>query len=599
MASSTGADRLISASPGGERVGASAADRPLKDDLGARLTGPLLAALIVLIAALPGLVRMPTLDRDEARFAQSTAQMLETGDIVDPRFQDDPRDKKPVGINWLQAGAVKLVSNEAAREIWAYRLPSLLGAMAAAGACVWGAQAFFRPRRAASAGLVLGCGFLLTSEAFIAKTDAVLCAAVALAMAAFAHIYVAARRGETAGKWARALFWIGLALGLMVKGPVAPLAVGLAGLALWIADRGAPWAPRMSWRWGLLFLLAVIGPWATAITVSSDGTFWTHAIGGDVVGKLTGARENHHGFPGFYLLLAPVLMFPATALIPAALVYGWSCRKTPAARFALAWLLPMWLLFEAAPTKLPHYTLPLYGGFALLAAGALARPIGRLARWSGALLSLLAAAAIAVAALALTARFGAPSDAPIAMTGAGLAIVAGLAGAVGVLLGGPDGDMGRRLSFLCAAVVAGVLAHDVLSAGLLPSLSPLWPSRAAAEMLARRDLDPRNGVTPGPVALAGYAEPSLVFALGTDTDLLDGGDTALAVETGRPALVEGRELKAFIAKLQQDRIVADRLGEVQGLDYSTGKHVALSLWLRRPSPKWNLKPPAAPDAPAN
>ena len=30
--------------------------------------------------------------------------MVETGDFVDIRFQDDVRYKKPVGIYWLQAG---------------------------------------------------------------------------------------------------------------------------------------------------------------------------------------------------------------------------------------------------------------------------------------------------------------------------------------------------------------------------------------------------------------------------------------------------------------------------------------------------------------
>jgi 4-amino-4-deoxy-L-arabinose transferase-like glycosyltransferase len=592
MASSTGADRPISAQPAGAAPGATAQDRPARDAFGPRLVGPLLAALIVLISALPGLVRVPTLDRDEARFAQSSAQMLESGDIVDPRFQDEPRDKKPVGINWLQAAAVKLVSNEEARAIWAYRLPSLLGGMAAAAACAWAAQAFFRPWRAASAGVVLGCGFLLSSEAFIAKTDAVLCAATTLAMAGFAHIYATARRGETVGAWPRAALWCGVALGLLVKGPVTPLVVGAAMLVLWAADRRAPWARQLSWRWGLLFVLALVGPWATAITVSSDGSFWARSLGGDVVGKLTAVRETHRGWPGFYLLLASVLVFPATALLPAALVYGWTRRRAEAARFALAWLIPVWLLFELAPTKLPHYTLPLYGALALLAAGALGHPFGRLARWSGAALSLAAGAAVAVATLVLAARQGGPGAASLATAGAGLAVAAGVAGAIGALASGPQAsdsggegrsDMGRRLSFFCVAGSLGVAAHVVLAAGLLPALAPLWTSKAAAELVTRNNLDPRNGVTPGPVAVAGYAEPSLVFALGTDTDLGDGAEAALAVESGAPALVEGRELARFISRLRQDRVTADKLGEVRGLDYSSGKPVTLSLWkLRTP-----------------
>jgi len=58
-----------------------------------------LLALAVLagVTAMLGVVSMPVLDRDEARFAQATAQMLETGDWVQIHFLDEPRHKKPIG----------------------------------------------------------------------------------------------------------------------------------------------------------------------------------------------------------------------------------------------------------------------------------------------------------------------------------------------------------------------------------------------------------------------------------------------------------------------------------------------------------------------
>ena len=67
-------------------------------------------ALLVVCGALfflPGFFNIPPIDRDEARFAQATKQMVETGDYVDIRFQDEVRYKKPVGIYWLQAAAVE------------------------------------------------------------------------------------------------------------------------------------------------------------------------------------------------------------------------------------------------------------------------------------------------------------------------------------------------------------------------------------------------------------------------------------------------------------------------------------------------------------
>ena len=46
------------------------------------------------------------MDRDEPRYAQASKQMLESGDFVDIRFQNEARHKKPVGIYWLQSAAV-------------------------------------------------------------------------------------------------------------------------------------------------------------------------------------------------------------------------------------------------------------------------------------------------------------------------------------------------------------------------------------------------------------------------------------------------------------------------------------------------------------
>jgi 4-amino-4-deoxy-L-arabinose transferase-like glycosyltransferase len=77
------------------------------------------------LSFLPGFFSIPPIDRDEARFAQATKQMVESGDYIDIRFQDEVRYKKPVGIYWLQSGVVKaaraLGFEQALTTIWLYR----------------------------------------------------------------------------------------------------------------------------------------------------------------------------------------------------------------------------------------------------------------------------------------------------------------------------------------------------------------------------------------------------------------------------------------------------------------------------------------------
>jgi 4-amino-4-deoxy-L-arabinose transferase-like glycosyltransferase len=536
--------------------------------------GPAVAAFIAFLAGLPGMLAVPPLDRDESRFAQATSQMLETGDFVVIRYQDQPRFKKPVGIHWMQAASVSLFSDPEARAIWAYRIPSLLGAMLAAAACAWGAAAFFGAEGGLFAGAMLGTTLLLSTEAMIAKTDAVLCGATTLAMAALARVYAAARDGPPAPRSAVWLFWVAIGVATLVKGPVGPMVVALAIVLLTILDRRPGWLVGMKWWWGLIIVAVIVGPWAGAVTVATDGGFWSAALGGDLAPKLAGGQETHGAPPGYHTLLAPLLSFPMTLMLPAAAVAGWRRRREPGVRFALAWLIPAWLVFEAMPTKLVHYPLPAYGALAWLAAAALVQPLGTRVRWTGAALGLLFGGLLAAAAIYVLATYGDRSAAPAAVVAAVLFAAAGLAG--GWLLA-----RDRPRQAVVAAVLCGALGHAVLLAGLAPRLTPLWLSARTEAAMERAQLLPRQGIADAPVAVAGYAEPSLVFALGTATELDDAAEAAQAIAENRPAVVEGRQDAAFRAALKAAGAAAQQVGEVQGLDYSNGDHMSLRIYESR------------------
>src|SRR5215469_15746476 len=118
--------------------------------LGSHTRAAALLVLVALINFLPGFFTIPPVDRDEARFAQASKQMIESGDYIDIRFQDEVRYKKPVGIYWLQAAAVKtaraLGFQRALTTIWLYRVPSLIGAIGAVLLTYWTALAFVSRR---------------------------------------------------------------------------------------------------------------------------------------------------------------------------------------------------------------------------------------------------------------------------------------------------------------------------------------------------------------------------------------------------------------------------------------------------------------------
>lgn len=544
--------------------------RPNLDRFIAGWRGPALAALLTLIAGLPGLLLLPPLDRDEARFAQATSQMLESGDFVDIRYQDQPRWKKPVGIHWMQAAVVGTVSDPAHRAIQPYRIPSLFGAMLAAWAVAWLAGAALGQRAGFLAGAILGTTFLLSTEAGIAKTDAMLCGLTTLALAAMGRIYLALREGRTVPRSCKLVFWLGVGLSILVKGPIGPMVILLTMVSLSICDRNIRWLGKLGWGWGVPLLALLIGPWAIAITIATDGGFWREALGGDLAPKLVGGHESHGAPFGTYLALAPILLFPATLLLPAALVTGWQQRREPIIRFALCWLIPAWLVFELAPTKLVHYTLPTFGALAILMAAALTRPIGRLSRWAGAGLGLLVAVAIAFVVLYGLTEFGRST----AQTWANITIVCLVMAAA---IGGFMLVNRAAVTAVLAAICFGVIGHAAL-AGTLRQLKPLSVAPQLVEKMKAAGVHPAQGHLPGPIAITRFHEPSFVFLTGRETQLTDGTGAAKALAEGRPVVVEARDERTFRAALAELGRSGRAVGEVRGRNYSNGEDVRLTIY---------------------
>jgi 4-amino-4-deoxy-L-arabinose transferase-like glycosyltransferase len=525
---------------------------------------------------------LPPLDRDESRFAQATSQMLESEDYVSINYQDQPRDKKPVGIHWLQAISVSALSDAADRDIWAYRIPSLLGTMLAAAACAWGAAAAFGARASLLAGAMMGASFLLSTEAFIAKTDAVLAGTTTLALAALARLYLAANGGAPVGWRTKLLLWLGIGGAALVKGPVGPLVALMAmlGISGWDSVRDKAWRfgwlKTINWTWGPLLVLAIVGPWAWAITVASDGAFWGAAIGGDLAPKLAGGHERHGGIFGYHALLSPMLLFPASLLLPAGLVLGWKARHEPAVRFALCWLIPTWLMFELLPTKLVHYSLPAMGALCWLMAASLREPIGRISRIVGVVVLAYASLAFAAISIAAMVEYGdGGGDLFWTIVTAGLFLITAVVGGVLIF----RQAAGRAL---IAAGVVGVLAHAAFFGQLAPRMEPLWLSQRVALALASSELAPREGVVPGPVEVAGYAEPSLVFALGTTTGLGGPAEAVKAIAEGRPAVVEKRERDQFLAAMKAAGLTPQPVKTISGIDYSNGDDMTLTLYRGEP-----------------
>ncbi|MEH6950570.1 glycosyltransferase family 39 protein [Nitrobacter sp. NHB1] len=533
----------------------------------------LFLTIVGLMFFLPGFFNIPPIDRDEPRFAQATKQMVETGDFVDIRFQNEVRYKKPVGIYWLQAAAVETASSlglpRAQIRIWLYRVPSLIGAIGAVLLTYWAALAFVGRRCAVLAGLILCSSVLLGVEARLAKTDAMLLLTVVAAMGALARIYLSSQRRENLEhpSWIHpAIFWTALAGGILLKGPLILMFVGLTIGTVSILDRSASWLKRLRPVWGLIWMLVLVMPWFVAIFLRAGDTFFADSIGGDMLSKLA-AQESHGAPPGTYFLLFWITFWPGAPLAGLAAPAVWRARREPGVRFLLAWLVPSWIVFELVLTKLPHYVLPLCPAIAILSVYALERGVlsrswlTKGAAWWFAIPAITLVLAV-IATITLTRQ-------PVFMAWpfAAAALISGL------FAWWLYDDRNAERSLLNAVMAALFLSVSVYGI-IVAALTPLFPSPEIARAL-------RNVVCVGPkVAAAGYHEPSLVFMTGTSTLLTDGPGAADFLGHGscRFALVESRSERAFAQRAEAIGLRYNVATRIDGYNFSQGKTISIAIF---------------------
>jgi 4-amino-4-deoxy-L-arabinose transferase-like glycosyltransferase len=529
--------------------------------------------IVGLLFFLPGFFNIPPIDRDEARFAQATKQMVETGDFVDIRFQDEVRYKKPVGIYWLQAAAVETASSlglpRAQVRIWLYRVPSLIGAIGAVLLTYWTALAFVTRRSAVLAALILCSSVLLGVESRLAKTDAMLLLTVVAAMGALARVYLSWQRGEDPARppWTHpAIFWTALAGGILLKGPLILMFAGLTIVTVAIFDRSASWLWRLRPVWGLMWMLVLVLPWFVAIFMRAGDTFFADSIGGDMLSKLA-AQESHGAPPGTYLLLFWITFWPGAPLAGLAAPAIWRARREPGVQFLLAWLIPSWIVFELVLTKLPHYVLPLYPAIAILSVTALERHVlsrswlTKGAAWWFAIPAITSVLAV-IATITLTRQ-----PVFLAWPFAAAALIFGL------FAWWLYDDRHAERSLLNGVVAALFLSVSVYGI-IVSALTPLFPSPEVARAL-------RNVVCVGPkAAAAGYHEPSLVFMTGTSTLLTDGSGAADFLGHGscRYALVESRSERAFAQRAEAIGLRYNVAARIDGYNFSQGKAISIAIF---------------------
>ncbi|MCG6917635.1 MAG: glycosyltransferase family 39 protein [Deltaproteobacteria bacterium] len=531
--------------------------------------------LLCVLLYIPGLTTLPPVDRDEARFAQATRQMLESRDFIRIRFQEKPRHKKPIGIHWLQA--ITVAATGSPNQIWPYRIPSVLGALVAVMLTfVFGKNLFDRQTGLFGA-IITASSLLLVVEAHQATTDAALLATVVAAQGSLGTLYVRKRHGETVGLGIPITFWAAQGIGILLKGPILPLVSLLTILTLLVVDKRASYLRGLRVKLGIPLVALIVCPWAIAVTMATGGTFFGDALRSDLLPKLITGHESHGFPPGYYLLVVALTFWPGSLFLWPALRQAIKQRSQIGERFCLAWIIPLWLTFELIPTKLPHYILPLFPPLSLVTARLILKTSTAswdLSRWSlarvGFVLWLLVSVALAGAIVAL----------PIYLNGRFEMVTLWPAGAAVLLLTLPTWKVfhGRLVEAAIGAILLETLILAPTLHVIMPGANGLWLSRSVARAVEQYRGSARD---PAPIiAAAGYHEPSLVFLCGTGTKLVGVGEAALHLRQNPKGLALIREKLdvAFHKALTGPSGSVELLEKIQGVNYTKGKRMTLNLY---------------------
>ncbi len=341
-------------------------------------------ALLLLCGCLllvTGLDNMGLTDRDEGSNAGAAREMLNTGDWISPTLNGEPRYAKPAGTYWITSSIYALFGV----HTFTARLQSALFGLA-----LILLQYLFLHRTLGPTVALCGSLVLLLNVEFVGihrlvLTDPALVFFTTLATYGF-WLGFHGRGQARHGMW---LFYIGMALATLAKGPVGIL-IPLLGVVPYLTlthqwpayvARGMPLL-----GWTVCGLIAI--PWYLAMLVI-HGAEYIAAAQANTVGRFANPMEGHGGTILFYVPILLFGFFPWSGFLPAALVLAlkdwrsfWTGTRTAGDEqgllvFCALWASGIFLLFSISATRLPHYILPLYPPAALLVATLWSRFFGQ------------------------------------------------------------------------------------------------------------------------------------------------------------------------------------------------------------------------------
>ena len=289
-------------------------------------------------------------DAAETTYGEFVKQILLTGDWITMHFNGQIIFDKPPLYFWLATLATYLFGfNEFALRFWA----ALAGVLTVIVTYFLGKTLYHKKVGFLSA-LILMSAFQFIVQARIAEIDVLLALFLNLALLFLFLGY------QTSNRWYYLLSYPFMGLATLTKGiigVVLPLFVFFLFLTVKKEFRKIKESHLLP---GILIILLIALPWYLVEYLRHGGAFLNFVFGFLFLSRFQTVVSGHPG-PWYYYFISLILGFaPWSAYLPYSLWKTWKQRTNESELFTLCYLLPVFIVFSLAKTKLPNYLLPLF-----------------------------------------------------------------------------------------------------------------------------------------------------------------------------------------------------------------------------------------------
>ena len=305
-------------------------------------------------------------DPDEAHYAETSREMLASGDWWAPHYNEQPFFDKPVLFHQLQAAAMRVIPDP---ELAARSVPAA-AALLLVAITFWFSATMLTVEIAIVGALILVSNPGVFGLARYAILDTLF---TMFLFGAAACIAVAALGGRPRLQW---LGYVSLALAVATKGPVALV---LCGLALLVSIAASVELRRrllaLHWAVGLLIVVVLSAPPFIYLYLRFGQEFVNGYILDENLNLFTASRFRNQPGYGFYFQILALGLLPWTGLLVGRLIDDLRAiargeRLDSIETLLWTWPLTVTLFFTLSTFKLDHYIFPAVPALCVLCARA-------------------------------------------------------------------------------------------------------------------------------------------------------------------------------------------------------------------------------------